>query len=191
MVTTSRPSPLALAILATLTEAPLHPYGMLQQLKARGYDEVVNVRQRTSVYQTIERLLRDGLIAVHDTERDGAFPERTVYALTDAGHKAGQAWLHTLLAEPVREFPAFAAGLAFLPLLDAEDARQQLERRIAALEAERERVEALRQAAQADQVPRLFLLQNEHALVLLDAELDWTRSVVEHLKIGALRWVDA
>lgn len=116
MATTSRPSPLALAILATLTEAPLHPYGMLQQLKARGYDEVVNVRQRTSVYQTIERLLRDGLIAVHDTERDGAFPERTVYALTDAGHKAGQAWLHTLLAEPVREFPAFGAGLAFLPV---------------------------------------------------------------------------
>ncbi|MBX4144963.1 PadR family transcriptional regulator, partial [Ralstonia pickettii] len=45
-------------------------------------------------------------------------------------------------------------------------------------------------AAQADQVPRLFLLQNEHALVLLNAELGWARSVVEHLKIGALRWVD-
>jgi len=187
----ARPSPLALAVLAMLTEAQMHPYGMLQQLKARGYDEVVNVRQRTSLYQTIERLLRDGLIVVHDTERDGAFPERTLYTLTEAGHTAGQAWLYALLAEPVREFPAFGAGLAFLPLLDADDARQQLERRIAALEAERARVEALRHAAQADQVPRLFLLHNEHALVLLDAELDWTRSVVEHLKIGALRWVDA
>ncbi|ABI85673.1 transcriptional regulator PadR-like family protein [Burkholderia ambifaria AMMD] len=189
-MTSSRPSPLALAVLATLTETPMHPYGMLQQLKARGYDEVVNVRQRTSLYQTIDRLLRDGLIAVHDTERDGAFPERTLYTLTEAGHTAGQAWLHALLAEPAREFPAFGAGLAFLPLLDAEDARHQLERRIAALEAERERLESLRNAAQNDQVPRLFLLQNEHALVLLNAELDWARSVVEHLKIGALRWVD-
>ncbi|NTZ10150.1 PadR family transcriptional regulator [Burkholderia metallica] len=186
----SRPSPLALAVLATLTETPMHPYGMLQQLKARGYDEVVNVRQRTSLYQTIDRLLRDGLIAVHDTERDGAFPERTLYALTEAGHTAGQAWLHTLLAEPAHEFPAFGAGLAFLPLLDAEDARHQLELRIVRLDAERERLEALRATAQADQVPRLFLLQNEHALVLLNAELDWARSVVEHLKIGALRWVD-
>ena len=181
-MSTSRPSPLALAVLATLTETPMHPYGMLQQLKARGYDEVVNVRQRTSLYQTIDRLLRDGLI--------GAFPERTVYALTEAGHTAGQAWLHALLAEPAREFPAFGAGLAFLPLLDAEDARHQLELRIARLDAERERLEALRATAQADQVPRLFLLQNEHALVLLNAELNWARSVVEHLKIGALRWVD-
>ncbi|RQS98846.1 PadR family transcriptional regulator [Burkholderia contaminans] len=187
---TSRPSPLALAVLATLTETPMHPYGMLQQLKARGYDEVVNVRQRTSLYQTIDRLLRDGMIAVHDTERDGAFPERTLYALTEAGHMAGQAWLHALLAEPAREFPAFGAGLAFLPLLDAEDARHQLELRITRLDAERERLETLRATAQADQVPRLFLLQNEHALVLLNAELDWARSVVEHLKIGALRWVD-
>ena len=173
-MSTSRPSPLALAVLATLTETPMHPYGMLQQLKARGYDEVVNVRQRTSLYQTIDRLLRDGMIAVHDTERDGAFPERTLYALTEAGHTAGQAWLHALLAEPAREFPVFGAGLAFLPLLDAE----------------RERLEALRATAQADQVPRLVLLQNEHALVLLNAELDCARSVVEHLKIGALRWVD-
>ncbi|WP_431822532.1 helix-turn-helix transcriptional regulator [Burkholderia sp. F1] len=186
----SRPSPLALAILATLTEGPMHPYGMLQQLKARGHDEVVNVRQRTSLYQTIDRLLRDGLIAVHDTERDGAFPERTRYELTDAGRAAGETWLRAQLAEPAREFPAFGAGLAFLPLLDADDARQQLERRIAALEAERARLESLRNAAQADQVPRLFLLQNEHALVLLDAELGWMRSVVEHLRIGALRWVD-
>ncbi|KVD69098.1 PadR family transcriptional regulator [Burkholderia ubonensis] len=186
----SRPSPLALAILATLTEGPLHPYGMLQQLKSRGHDEVVNVRQRTSLYQTIDRLLRDGLIAVHDTERDGAFPERTRYELTDAGRAAGEAWLRAQLAEPAREFPAFGAGLAFLPLLDADDARQQLERRIAALEAERARLESLRNAAQADQVPRLFLLQNEHALVLLDAELGWVRSVVDHLRIGALRWVD-
>ena len=189
-MSTSRPSPLALAVLATLTEAPMHPYGMLQQLKARGYDEVVNVRQRTSLYQTIDRLLRDGMIAVHDTERDGAFPERTLYALTEAGHTAGQAWLHALLAEPAREFPAFGAGLAFLPLLDAEDARHQLELRITRLDAERERLETLRATAQADQVPRLFLLQNEHALVLLNAELDWARSVVEHLKIGALRWVE-
>lgn len=186
----SRPSPLALAILATLAEAPMHPYRLLQHLKARGHDEVVNVRQRTSLYQTIDRLLRDGLIAVHDTERDGAFPERTVYALTDAGRDAGQTWLRAQLAEPAREFPAFGAALAFLPLLDTDDARHQLEQRIAALEAERDRLEARRNDAQAEQVPRLFLLQSEHALAILDAELEWAKSVVEHLRIGALRWVD-
>ena len=167
----------------------MHPYGMLQQLKARGYDEVVNVRQRTSLYQTIDRLLRDGLIAVHDTERDGAFPERTLYALTEAGHTAGQAWLHALLAEPARDFPAFGAGprscRCSTPKTPATSSSFESHGSTRSANASKRCAPPRRPTR-----PRLFLLQNEHALVLLNAELDWARSVVEHLKIGALRWVD-
>ena len=72
-------SPLALAVLAMLTEAPMHPYRMQQLINARGKDEVINVGQRNSLYQTIDRLLRGDLIAIRETERDGAFPERTLY----------------------------------------------------------------------------------------------------------------
>ncbi|RBJ69155.1 PadR family transcriptional regulator, partial [Pseudomonas sp. MWU12-2534b] len=130
-MSTGRPFPLALAVLSTLTETPMHSYGMLQQLLARGYDAVVNIRQPTRLYLTIERLLRAGMLLVHYTHRVGPFSERTLYALTEAGHTAGRAWLHALLAEPAREFPAFGAGLASLPLLDAEDAPHQLELRTA------------------------------------------------------------
>lgn len=85
-----RYSPLALAVLAMLTEAPMHPYRMQQLIKARGKDEVINVSQRNSLYQTIDRLMRGDLIAVRETERDGAFPSaRSTRSLRPAATPPG------------------------------------------------------------------------------------------------------
>ncbi len=174
-----------------LTEAPMHAYRIQQLIKLRGKDEVVNVKQRNSLYQTIERLQRDALIAVRETERDGAFPERTVYDITDVGRDTARMWLREQLAQPAREFPSFPAALSVLPLLSADDARRQLEARAAALEAELARLDETQDAALAMQIPRLFLLDGELMRATLEAELDWVRSVVEHLKVGALTWSEA
>lgn len=174
-----------------LTEAPMHAYRIQQLVKLRGKDEIVNVRQRNSLYQTIERLQRDALIAVRETERDGAFPERTVYEITDAGRDTARMWLREQLARPAREFPSFPAALSVLPLLSADDARRQLEARAAALEAELARLDETHDAALAMQIPRLFLLDGELMRVTLEAELDWVRCIVEHLKVGALTWSEA
>jgi DNA-binding PadR family transcriptional regulator len=183
-----RHSPLALTVLAMLTEAPMHPYRMQQLIKARGKDEVVNVRQRNSLYQTIERLLRGDLIAVRETERDGAFPERTIYEITDAGRDTARLWLREQLAQPERDFPAFPAALACLPLLPPEDVRRQLETRMAALTRELARLDALNASAEAMQVPRLFLLELEWMRATLTTERDWVSSVVEDLKAEHLTW---
>lgn len=174
-----------------LTEAPMHAYRIQQLIKLRGKDEVVNVKQRNSLYQTIERLQRDALIAVRETERDGAFPERTVYEITDVGRDTARMWLREQLAQPAREFPSFPAALSVLPLLSADDARRQLEARAAALEAELARLDETQDAALAMQIPRLFLLDGELMRATLEAELEWVRSVVEHLKVGALTWSEA
>src|SRR5258707_109478 len=183
-----RYSPLALAVLAMLTEAPMHPYRMQQLIKARGKDEVINVGQRNSLYQTIDRLLRGDLIAIRETERDGAFPERTVYEITEAGRDTGRLWLREQLAQPARDFPAFPAALSFLPLLSPEDVCRQLDTRIGPLERELARLdEATAQATQM-QVPRLFLLEGELVRAQLVVELDWVRSVVADLKTGTLTW---
>ena len=183
-----RHSPLALAVLAMLTEAPMHPYRMQQLIKARGKDEVINVGQRNSLYQTIDRLLRGDLIAIRETGRDGAFPERTVYEITDAGRDTARLWLREQLAQPAREFPAFPAALSFLPLLNPDDVRRQLEVRVGALERELVRMDAINEEAHAIQVPRLFLLESELVRAQITAELDWVRSVVADLKSGTLTW---
>lgn len=169
----------------------MHPYRMQQLIKARGKDEVVNVGQRNSLYQTIDRLLRGDLIAVRETERDGAFPERTVYEITEAGRDTARLWLREQLAQPAREFPTFPAALSFLPLLTPEDVRRQLDTRIAALERELARLDAMGSQAQAIQVPRLFLLEGELIRAVLVAELEWVRSVVVDLKSEAMTWSQA
>jgi DNA-binding PadR family transcriptional regulator len=183
-----RHSPLALAVLAMLTEAPMHPYRMQQLIKARGKDEVINVGQRNSLYQTIDRLLRGDLIAIRETGRDGAFPERTVYEITEAGRDTARLWLREQLAQPAREFPAFPAALSFLPLLSPDDVRRQLETRVVALERELVRIDAMTDEANAVQVPRLFLLEGELVRAQLTAELEWVRTVVADLKAGTLTW---
>ena len=66
----------------------MHPYRMQALIRARGKDRVANVAQKNSVYQTIEALLRAGLIAVQGTVRDDNRPERTLYATTAAGRRA-------------------------------------------------------------------------------------------------------
>jgi DNA-binding PadR family transcriptional regulator len=187
MKSAHRSSPIALAILALLYEAPMHPYRMHQLIKERGKDEVINVRQRASLYQTIDRLLRANLIAIRETEREERWPERTVYELTEAGRTTLLAWMRELLSTPAREFPEFPVALAYLPLLAVEDARLQLERRVQALVAELERLDA-ELLSYAGNVPRLFLIEMEYLRALRNTELEWVRAIVADLDSGKLTW---
>src|SRR5579859_7266930 len=100
-------SPLWMVVLALACEEPMHPYRMQQLIKLRGKDHVANVAQRNSVYQTIDALLRAGLIEIRETARDENRPERTLYAATDAGRAALVDWIRTALSTPAREFPDF------------------------------------------------------------------------------------
>jgi DNA-binding PadR family transcriptional regulator len=182
-----RRSPLALAVLGLLYEAPMHPYRMQQLIKERGKDEVVNVRERASIYQTIDRLQRAGLITVAETARDEKRPERTVYRLTEEGREITRDWLREMLSTPAREFPAFPVALAFLPLLTPAGALRQLEVRSFRLAADLARLEAEVGAAR-DVLPRLFLIESEYLLAMARAELAWVRALADDLRAGRLTW---
>src|SRR5258708_955694 len=119
-------SPLALAVLALLHEAPMHPYRMQRLIKERGKDQVINVQQRASLYQTINQLLRAGLITFWENAREEGFPERTLYRLTDKGHDTAVAWLREMISTPAQEFPDFPAAVSLIPLLTPEDALNQM-----------------------------------------------------------------
>src|SRR5215470_15538819 len=151
-------SPLWMIVLSLACEEPMHPYRMQTLIKQRGKDRVANVAQRNSVYQTIEALLRAGLIAVRETARDANRPERTVYEATDEGRRTLHAWVRTVLSTPAREFPDFPAALSLLdPSLKPAELRGLLEARVAALEG--------RLAAHGGPyppIPRLFLLEEEY-----------------------------
>src|ERR1700738_191048 len=89
----SRPrSPLSMVVLALVCEEPMHPYRMQTLIKERGKDQIANVAQRNSVYQTIDALLRAGLIAISETSRQERRPKRTIYEATDEGRRALRSW---------------------------------------------------------------------------------------------------
>lgn len=182
-------SPFALAVLTLLHEAPMHPYRIQRLIKDRGKDQVINVGQRASLYQTISQLLRAGLIAEAETERDEGFPERTLYRLTDAGRQTARDWMRDMLATPSQEFPEFPAAVSMLPLLLPDDARHQLQTRESRLV---ERIAAIDAELKAmPDLPRLFSLESEYLRVTLDAELAWVRSVIADLQAGRLTWTHA
>ena len=186
---TVRRSPIALAVLALLYESPMHPYHMQHLIKERGKDAVINVRLRASLYQTIERLVRAQLIAVRETTRKEKRPERTIYELTAVGRETMLTWMREMLSTPAREFPEFPAALAYLPLLTPTDAREQLERRVAALTAELDRIDGERQAA-AEVIPRLFLVELEYLAAMNHTELAWVQAILRDLDSGQLTWSD-
>jgi DNA-binding PadR family transcriptional regulator len=179
-----RRSPLAMVLLALLLEAPMHPYRMQQMIKERGQDQLVNVAQRNSVYQALDRLVRDGLARPGGTAREAGRPERTVYEITEAGAATLRRWLTAVLPTPAREFPEFPAALAFLPILQPAEVRTLLERRVVALAEKLAQLES--QAPPG--LPRLFLIEDEYRAALLRAELDWLRALVDDLATGRLDW---
>jgi DNA-binding PadR family transcriptional regulator len=173
-----------MVLLALLKEAPMHPYRMQQVIKERGQDQLVNVAQRNSVYQALDRLVRDGLARAGGTTRDSGRPERTVYEITDEGAATLRRWLLAMLPAPAREFPEFPAALAFLAILDPDEVRPLLEQRVAAL---REKLAAV--AAQAPPgLPRLFLIEDEYRAAMLRAEVQWLSAIIADLAEGRLTW---
>ncbi|MEV1199494.1 PadR family transcriptional regulator [Microbispora rosea] len=188
MTTPRTGSPLALTVLALLQYKPLHPYGIQRLIKQWGKDKVVNVGQRTSLYRTIDRLITAGLIGVRETERDQAYPERTVYEITDAGRAVAREWLLDMLAMPKQEFPEFPAALSHLLMLAPQEISDALDRRVRTLSEALAGLEAEISAETGHGLPRITMLEAEYLRVVTAAELQWLRSVVDEMRNGELTW---
>jgi DNA-binding PadR family transcriptional regulator len=182
-----RRSVLALAVLSMLSEEPMHAYRMQQLIKERHKDDVVNVTQRNSVYQTIQRLLRDELVQVASTGRAENRPERTTYRITDTGLATLREWLYTMVSTPAREYPEFPAALSFLPNLTTEQAIRALTTRAERLE-ERLRVLHDEMAFGSTFLPRVFLIESEYQQQVLTAELAYVRSLIKDVHAQRVTW---
>jgi DNA-binding PadR family transcriptional regulator len=175
-------NPLALAVLASLRERPMHPYEMAATMRSQGKERSIKLNYG-SLYTVVDNLAKHGLIEAMEASREGRRPERTVYRLTDAGRAELEDWLIELLGTPVKEYPQFEAALAEIAVLNPAQVREVLEHRVEVLE------EAVRQeraeVAQLTWLPRLFLLEVEYHLVIREAELAWVRDLVRELQDGS------
>jgi DNA-binding PadR family transcriptional regulator len=179
-------NPLALAVMALLYERPMHPYEMVSTMRERGKHETVRLRY-SSLYSVVGALEREGLIVPRETVREGRRPERTVYEITSAGREEFLVWLRELLREPVKEYTQFAAGLSFLPGLPPEEVVELLRERVRLLEGETTGMRSrLEDVMGQYNLPRLFIVESEHELMLREAELGWVRGLVEDIEAGKL-----
>ena len=175
-----------MVVLALVCEEPMHPYRMQTLIKERGKDQIANVAQRNSVYQTIAALLRAGLIAVRETSQHERRPERTVYEATAEGRRTLRRWMREALSAPAREFPAFPAALSLMAGLEPDEVRVLFQTRVGALEQQRKELER-----PVPGLPRLFLLEAEYMAAMVRAEIQWLRATTSELRRGKLTWSQA
>jgi DNA-binding PadR family transcriptional regulator len=179
---------MALAVLATVVQRPMHRYEMASVMRARGKDRDMDIKWG-SLYTVVQNLERNGYLEMIGVTRQGARPERTVYQITDAGRDELVAWTRELIAEPAAEHTRFIAGLSVLAVLTPQDVIDLLRTRLQRLT---QSVDALTaQLEQASDVPRLFLIEDEYRIAMTRAETDWTRSLLDELTAGTFPHLDA
>jgi DNA-binding PadR family transcriptional regulator len=182
-----RPNPNDLTVLGLLANEPLHPYEMARRMQEWHIEEFTGSR-RSALYHAVGRLVRAGHIEELQRDREGARPERTTYAITDAGRRHLLALLREMISTPERELPSFVAGLTFMSRLEPADAAEQLERRAERLREEVEALEAARASSIPADLPRVYAIEHEHVLLMRRTELEWVEAVAADARDGRLTW---
>lgn len=181
MSRSSLSNPLALAVMATLWEEPMHPYRITTTLRERGKEHSIRLNWG-SLYSVIASLEKSGLIEATHSERTGARPERTVYALTEAGRAKTMGWLRHLIETPTKEYPDFEAGLSLIMLLSPDEALGLLRTRLEGLDT---RITHLATVAEYP-LPEVFLVEGRYELAMVRAERDFVADLVDRLARGAV-----
>ncbi len=184
-----RSNPLALAVLVCLYEKPMHPYEVAQTLRARAKQESVRLNYG-SLYAVVESLEKKGFVKATGTVRQGKRPERTVYEITDDGSREMNEWMTELIGVPSKEYPAFMAGLSFLPSLPPDEALMALRARSDALKVKLAGMRGAMKAAADAGLPRIIELEAEYEEQQLVAELKFVNRLVEEMSAGTLEGLE-
>jgi DNA-binding PadR family transcriptional regulator len=177
-------NPLALAVLACLTEKPMHPYEISTTLRTRGKEKSIKLNYG-SLYAVVESLQKHGLIAARETSRDGRRPERTIYEITAAGFEEFEDWLAELLSTPVRDFTSLEAGLSLMPSLPPDEVARLLDDRAIKLRSEVRALDAELAEGEALHLPALFLVESTYRRRMLQAELAFVTELAEGIRTSS------
>ncbi len=173
---------LALAVLSTVYQRPMHRYEMASIMRARGKEQDMDIKWG-SLYTVVDNLEKHGFLETIGNTREGSRPERTIYQITEPGRQELVDWTRELLSTVSPEHPRFAAGLSVLTALPPEEVINLLQLRLDRLDT----VLAAQRAANDEagiEIPRLFLIENEYTAAIVAAEAAWIRSLLEEFSSG-------
>jgi len=179
-------TPLGVIVLGLLREREMHAYEMMRLIRQRRDDRIVGASTGT-LYHTVARLERQGLITEVGVDRDGNRPERTTYAVTDAGRAAATAWVRRELPR-IDRILEFRVALSEAHELGRADAAALLRERRTALDEYAAGLRASLADARARDVPYQFLVEIEREGALLDADLAWLDATLARLADETTPW---
>ncbi|GAB90014.1 PadR family transcriptional regulator [Gordonia rhizosphera] len=181
--------PLAVLVLGLVAERPMHPYEMFSTTVERREDRLVKFRPGT-LYHAVDRLASKGLISVHDVQREGNRPERTVYAITDAGRTALDHSLERILARHPVEYPELYLALSEAHGLPRVRVIELLGERLAAMRTDLDDVLAAQALAREQCRPEMFILDMGCRAATLSAQIGWLDDLVTRLQSSTIAWLD-
>ena len=181
-----RLTPLGVMVLALLREGDMHPYEILRLMRQRHLERLVTITNGT-VYHTVRRLERAGLLDEVGIDREGNRPERTTYALTREGRAIVSEWVRRELVQIDRS-AEFRVALAEAHNLDRLEVAALLRRRHDALDDAHQLYQRGRDKARKIDTPEQFLIEVERQELLLEAELRWLETLIDRLERHALPW---
>lgn len=178
---------LGLAVLSYLSRAPMHPYELSRML--RDNNDVRSIKfNQGSLYMVVKQLARAGFIVEQETARTGQRPERTVYAVTDAGRREARDWLRELVEVPEHEYPQFVAALSLIAALPPGDVLTLLASRLRRLAEQRAEIRDGIDRALAGGLHPLFQVEEEYRLALLDAESSFVERFIGRITDPGTGW---
>lgn len=166
--------------------------GLLQERALYGYEIKQIIEEHMgdwtsiafgSIYFALAKLTEEGFIEKVATEQEGNRPSRSVYQINKAGRVEFQRLLREIWHDTTQRTFDFDIGLFFSRALPQEEIRDGLNRRIVELEAALQHL-ATHQTEQEAGIPPIAHAIFGHTRVHLQAELRWTRDLLEGFERG-------
>jgi DNA-binding PadR family transcriptional regulator len=187
----ARTSTRLLVLGAVRETGPVHGYDLRRELLSWGAEEWANVTPG-SVYNALKTLVREGMLEVVGTDRQGARPERTTYRITEDGEEDLWQLLRENLWQSGLPNHPLLAGLAFLPLFPRDELAEAMRHRADKLRAQatQRRSEARMIATSNDaspgDIPPHVAESFRLTAALLEGEAAWASDLAERLERGDL-----
>lgn len=167
------------ALLGLLSERPMHPYQIEQQVKYREMRSWTDLSM-SSIYKLLKALEKDGFVK----STNQVSPEnrlRKLHTISGEGKKALREKLESLLSEPEHTKWQVDIGTYNLSLLPSKSVRKALEKYRLGLKEKIEGYNALLKFLQDSGCPPHRFSVATRPVFLLKGEIDWVDSCLSDL----------
>lgn len=168
-------------LLALIDEKPCNAYELLKRLKILDIPKWYPIAKQT-LYTSVNKLCEKGFI-IGEVCKNGNFPEKTIYTLTQVGKEEVKKGIKAFLENTEIDMVAFNLGIMFLNHLDKEEVLIILNTKwkkmtygVAYME---KNIEALRENGN---VPYSGIIPLKHSLNVMKSELSCIAELIEAIK---------